>query len=107
MEENSVITIFFSLCENVSIDICTMATETPWNNVLVERHNVILRYTVAKTIVNVKYDLELALPLATAAKNSLKNINGFSPNQMIFGENTTFPISLNSNLPALEGVTSS
>ena len=84
-----------------------MATETPWNNVLVERHNAILRYTVAKTIVNVKYDLELALPLATAAKDSLKNINGFSPNQMIFGENTTFPISLNSNLPALEGVTSS
>ena len=35
------------------------------------------------------------------------NINGFSPNQMVLGENPIFPISLNSNLPALEGVTSS
>ena len=83
-----------------------MAAEPPWSNGLVERHNDILEYTVAKTIDDVKCDLELALSLATAAKNSLKNINEFSPNQMVFGKNPNFPVSLNSNLPAL-GVTSS
>ena len=97
---------FISLCENVNIHICTMAAEPPWSNGLVERHNAILEYTVAKTIDDVKCDLELALSLATAAKNSLKNINEFSPNQMVFGKNPNFPVSLNSNLPAF-GVTSS
>ena len=57
-----------------------MAAEAPWSNGLVERHNAILGYTIAKTIGYVKCDLELALSWATAAKNSLKNINGFSPN---------------------------
>ena len=73
---------FTSLCENVNIHICTMAAEAPWSNGLVERHNAILGYRVAKTIDNVKCDLELTLAWVTAAKNSLKNINWFSPNQM-------------------------
>ena len=97
---------FISLCENINIH-CTMAAEAPWSNDLVERHNAILGYTIATTIDNVKCDLELALTWATAAKNSFKNINGFTPNQMVFGKNPNFPVSLNSNLPALEGVTSS
>ena len=68
---------FISLCENIKIHIYTAAAEAPWNNELVERHNVILGYAVAKTIGNVKCDLELAIAWATAAKNSLKNINGY------------------------------
>ena len=92
---------------NVNIHICTTAAEAPWINGLVERHNAVLGYTVAKTIDNVKCDLELTLAWTTVAKNSLKNINGFSPNQMVFGKNPNFPVSLNSNLPALKGVTSS
>ena len=98
---------FISLCKNVDIHICTMAAEAPWSNGLVERHNAILGYTVAKTIDDVICDFELALAWVAAAKNSLKNINGFSPNQMAFGKNPDFPVSLNTNLPALEGVTSS
>ena len=62
---------------------------------------------MAKSIDNVKCDLELALAWATAARNSLKYINGFSPNQMVFGKNPNFPVTLDSNLSALEGVTSS
>ena len=98
---------FISLCENVNIHVCTTAAEAPWSKGLVKKHNAILGYTVAKTIDDVKCDLELALAGATAAKNYLKNINGLSPNQMVFGKNPNFPVSLNSNLPALEGVTSS
>ena len=54
---------FISLCEN----ICTTVAEALWSNDLVERH-VILGYTVAKTIDNIKCDLEVALAWATAAK---------------------------------------
>ena len=42
-------------------------------------------------------DLELVLSWAVAAKNSLKNVNGFSPNQLVLGENPNFPTALNSN----------
>ena len=104
--ENSIIQNLF-LCENVKIHVCTTAAEAQRSNDLVESHNAILGYTVAITIDDAKYDSELALPWATAAKKSLTNINGFSPNQMVFGKNQNFPVSLNSNLPALERVTSS
>ena len=60
---------FISLWENVNICICTMAAEAPWSNGLVKRHNAILGYTIAKTIDNVKCDLELALAWAPAAKS--------------------------------------
>ena len=91
--ENSIIQNLF-LCENVNIHVCTTAAEAQWSNDLVERHNAILGYTVAKTIDDAKYDPELALPWATTAKTS-------------FGKNQNFPVSLNSNLPALKPVTSS
>ena len=64
-----------SQCENINILICTTDAEAPWSNCLVERHNAILGYAVAKTIDNVKCDLELALAWATAAKNSLKDMD--------------------------------
>ena len=63
---------FISLCENVNIHVCTTAAEAPWSNGLVKKHNAILGYTVAKTIDDVKCDLELALAGATAAKIILK-----------------------------------
>ena len=91
--ENSIIQNLF-LCENVNIHVCTTAAEAQWSNDLVERHNAILGYTVVKTIDDAKYDPELALPWATTAKTS-------------FGKNQNFPVSLNSNLPALKPVTSS
>ena len=81
---------FISLCENVNIHICTMAAECLWRNGLVERHNVILGYTVAKTIDDVKGDLKLASSRMTAAKTYFKNINAFSPNQMVFGKKSKF-----------------
>ena len=52
-------------------------------------------------------DLELALLWAVAAKNSLKNVHGFRPNQIVFGGKLNFPTALNSKLPAFEGKSSS
>ena len=41
------------------------------------------------------------------AKNSLQNIYGFSPYQLVFGKNPNLPTVFNSKLPALEGVSGS
>ena len=86
---------FISLCKNVNIHIFITAAEAPWRNGLVERDNAILGYTVAKTIDDVKCDLELALALVATTKNSFENINGFSPYQMVSGENPNFAVSFN------------
>ena len=45
--------------------------------------------------------------MGSAGRNSVKNVNGFSPNQLVFRENTNFPTALNSKLPALVGLPSS
>ena len=50
------------------------------------------------------YSLETGVAWAIAAKNSLKNVCGFSPNQLVFGKKTNFPNVESNKLPALEGV---
>ena len=51
------------------------------------------------------YSLETGVAWAIAAKNSLKNEYGFSPNQLVFGKKTqNFPNVEFNKLPALEGV---
>ena len=96
-----------SMCENVNINIVTTAAESPWSNGLVERHNGTLGSTVSKMMEDPKYSLQTAVAWAVAAKNSLKNVHGFSPNQLVFGRNPNFPALEINNLPALEGKTSS
>ena len=49
-------------------------------------------------------DLELAL--SCGSKELAKNVNGFSPNQLVFGGNPNYPTTLNSKLPALKGKSS-
>ena len=73
-------TEFQALWENFNIRICTTAAEGPWSNGLTERHNAILRLTVTKFMEDIKCDLQLAVSWAVSAKNSLKNVHGFSPN---------------------------
>lgn len=98
---------FITFCENLNIRICTTAAESPWSNGLVERHNAVLGLTVAKTIEDTKCDLDIAVAWAVSAKNSLKNVNGFSPNQLVFGKNPNYPNTFDDFLPALENKTSS
>ena len=50
---------------------------------------------------------EVALACAINAKNSLHNVYGFSPSQLVFGRNPNLPSVLNDKLPALGGRTSS
>ena len=58
------------------------------------KHSAVVVYTVTKTMEDGGCDLELALSWAVAAKNSLKNVNGFSLN--VFGGNPNYPTALNS-----------
>ena len=51
--------------------------------------------------------LEMALAWAVNAKNSLSNVYGYSPYQLVFGANPNVPSILTDKIPALEGVTSS
>ena len=51
--------------------------------------------------------LTVALAWAVSAKNSLANVYGYSPNQLVFGRNPNFPSVLTDDLPALHGSTSS
>ncbi|XP_057314680.1 uncharacterized protein LOC130655883 [Hydractinia symbiolongicarpus] len=55
----------------------------------------------------VTVDLDMALAWSVSAKNSLKNVNGYSQNQLVFGFNPNLPNCDNAKLPALEGKTSS
>ena len=40
-------------------------------------------------------------------KNSLQNVYGYSPNQLVFGKNPSFPTVLNNDPPALKSSTAS
>lgn len=98
---------FRSMAENFNIRITTTAAGSPWSNGCNERHNGIIGETVSKVLSDTKCSLEIALSWAIAAKNSLENCNGFSPNQLVFGKNPNYPSVLYDKVPALEASTSS
>ena len=95
------------MCENLNINLITTAAESPWSNGLVEKHNGIIGEAISKILEDVDCSIEVALAWALNAKNSLKNIHGFSSYQLVFGKNPNLPSVFENKLPALEGITSS
>ena len=93
--------------EKLNINIKTTAAESPWSNGLVERHNCIIGSMIDKTVRDINCSLELALSWSLAAHNSLANVHGFSPFQLVFSRNPTLPCLQNSKPPALNAGTSS
>ena len=98
---------FIDMCNNLNIKFKTTAAEAPWSNGLVERHNGMIGEAVSKILEDINCSIEIALCWACNAKNSLQNIHGFSPYQLVFGKNPNLPSVLTNRLPALEGITSS
>ena len=88
-------------CEKFNITVTCTAAESPWSNGVNERHNGIIGQMVKKMLED-GHDLEKAVVWATSAKNSLSNVQGYSPNQLVFGRNTNFPNLLNNKPPAME-----
>jgi hypothetical protein len=95
------------MCENFGIEVITTPTYSPCSNGTCERHNLILTEILVKLRESHAYDWEISLCWAVAAKNTLNNVNGFSPYQIVFGRNPNLPSAFSDKLPALEGQTTS
>ena len=94
------------MCENFNIMVCHTAAESPWQNGICERNHCVVDNCVIKILEeepNMK--LETALAWAVNAKNALKNYDGFSPYQLVYGQNPNLPSVAVDKPPALEGTT--
>ena len=89
------------LCENLNINVKTTAAESPWSNGLCERHNMVIASMVTKVMADTGCGLEMAICWSVNAKNSLQNVHGFSPYQLVFGKNPALPNVNDSKPPAL------
>ena len=78
---------FVDLCEKFNVHIKTTGAEAPWSNGLVERHHSLLSRNVQKIVEETGCSIDIALAWACHAKNTLSNINGYSPYQLLFGKN--------------------
>ena len=91
---------FTDLAEKFNINVLTTAAESAWSNGLVERHNGLLANMMNKVQSDVEdCPLEIAVHWACAAKNSLSNVYGFSPNMIVFGRNPNYPSVLTNKPP--------
>ena len=88
-------------CERLNIRVKTTAAESAWSNGMVERHHLIIADMIQKTIDDTGCSLEFAMMWSICAKNSLMNVAGFSPFQLVFSKNPTLPCLLSDKPPAL------
>ena len=93
------------ICEAFNIVQRSTATEAPFSNGVCERHNLLIGEMTEKIIEDVDCSLQTALMWAVHAKNSLINIYGFSPYQLVFGYNPRIPGNSSNKLPALSSET--
>ena len=82
---------FVDLAEKFNVNLKTTAAEAAWSNGLCERHNGILANTIKKVMESSNCSIDVAVHWAVAAKNSLANVYGFSPNMLVFGRNPNYP----------------
>ncbi|XP_048012163.1 uncharacterized protein LOC125245541 isoform X2 [Megalobrama amblycephala] len=95
------------MAENFNIEIKTTAAYSPWSNGLTERHNQTLTEIIMKVKTSNGCDWDTALDWALMAKNTMQNVHGYSPHQLVFGQNPNLPSVLTVKPPALEGTTKS
>lgn len=92
---------FLAFCEQFGIVVKTTAAESPWSNGVVERNNQTLARSMDKIIQDTGCHADLALLWALNAKNSLQNVAGFSPFQLVLGQNPRLPSLQSDELPSL------
>ena len=90
---------FIDLCEKMNISVKNTAGESPWSNGLVERHNLVIAEMLDKVLAEEACDFDLALAWCLNAKNSLMNVNGFTPYQVAMGQNPILPAAVDNELP--------
>ena len=87
------------MCEAMNITVKVTAAETQQNG-LVERNNMIIANMLDMILEDQQLDLVIALSWWLNAKNSLANGHGFSPFQLVFGQNPKLPSIFNGKPPA-------
>ena len=87
--------------DKFSINIKATAAHAPYSNGVNEKHNDLIGLMIEK-LMSDGYTLVNATCWAVSAKNALANVNGYSPNQLVFGKNPNYPSVLTSDLPGLE-----
>ena len=88
------------LAQQFGISLNTTAAYSPWSNGTIERHNLVLVEMVEKVIADTKCHFDVALAWAVNAKNSLANVHGFTPYQLVMGQNPPLPSILTAQPPA-------
>ena len=100
---------FLEMCAVLNIKVRTTPAESPFCNGTVERHNGLLSEMIEAVLNDTNCNIDIAISWAINAKNSLANVYGFSPHQLVFGRNPEIPGVLQNtdHLPALNDETSS
>ena len=79
------------LLEKFNIKMRSTAAESPWSNGVCEKWVGLIKDTLRKLKKEGDINHKVSLNWAVAAKNSLYDNRGFSPNQIVFGKNPTLP----------------
>ena len=70
----------------------TTGAESPFQNGMCERNHSVIDTMLLRLVIDFpKGDLQELLMWAGMARNSLQNVHGFSPNQLVFGRNPSLP----------------
>ena len=91
------------VASSFNMELRTTGANSPWQNGMVERN-----HATTDVIINAikrdypKMRLEVALAWAVSAVNSMSNVRGFSPFQLVFGRNPKLPNLLDDPPPAWE-----
>ena len=81
---------FNQMCSLMNIKVKTSPSESPWCNGTVERHNGILAQMIEAIMEDTGCSVDVACSWGGNAKNSLNNVYGFSPYQLVIGKNPPF-----------------
>ena len=91
------------LAEKFNVEICSTAAYSPWSNGICERNHHVVDLCVQKiTEEEPDINIEVALAWAVNAKNTMMNHLGYSPIQLVLGQNPNLPSSITNKPPANE-----
>ena len=88
------------LCSTCNISILMTAVEAPWSNGICEKGNDAIGKLTVKIINDVGCTPEVGVNWAVNARNTLVNVYGYSPQQLVLGRNSSIQ-SDEVNLPSL------
>ena len=91
---------FLEMCEAMNITVKATAAESPSINGLVKKHNMIIASMLDNILEDQQLDLDIALSRCLNAKHLLANVHGFSPLQLVFGQNPKLFSIFNNKPPA-------